>query len=59
MKMGPNEIALAQIQIENLLDYDLEYSELSFTIDSIEPKQGPNLSLRCFNMFYNLLYSAK
>lgn len=40
------EIALAQIQIDNLVDYDLEYSELSFVIDSIEPKIELNLELR-------------
>lgn len=41
-----HEIALAQIQIENLVDYDLDYSELSFTIDSIEPKIDLKLFLR-------------
>lgn len=43
---GSSELALAQIQIDNLLDYDLDYSELNFRIDSVEPNQGPNLALR-------------
>lgn len=48
-----SEIALAQIQIENLFDYDLEYSDLSFTIDSIEPNSGINLVLR-YDIYYKL-----
>jgi hypothetical protein len=41
-----DEIALVQIQIENLFDYELDYSTLNFQIDSMQPIEVPNLTLK-------------
>lgn len=48
LSSSSNEIALVQIQIDNLIDYDLEFAELDFRIESVEPRQGPNFVLRYF-----------
>lgn len=49
LRLEPNastEIPIAQIQIDNLLDYDLDMSDASFAIESVEPKLEVNLILR-------------